>query len=127
MPTPALDKVEQAFLAALSAKEAGEPADLARLCGGDAALAAEVDSLLRHLDEAGPEEDANPIADGAAATRTRRTALFLHPAELEPQRQGGAVGADGGGLGEWGVSAVGQRVGGFTLIGEVGAGGMGVV
>jgi WD40 repeat protein/serine/threonine protein kinase len=118
-------RIERAFHAALAAREVGGEPDLATLCDGDAALAEEVRSLLEHLRAAGVDD--NPTT----------TVGFLQPHELHHERTGGngaaaavaaaAAAARGDMLEEWGASAAGQRVGDFTLIEPIGAGGMGVV
>ena len=131
----AFEAIERAFLAALAARSQGDPAAAAgidekqvnELCGGDAIVAAEVRSLLRHLDAAGGSQ-----ADAAippAASDPARTAVihFLDPAELHAHRAGRDGVWAGGILDDWGTSAIGQRVGEFTLIGQRGAGAMGVV
>jgi len=159
----AFDAVERGFQAALAARDrqgggggtaaaaAGATLDgprLLELCGGDAAVAAEVRSLLRHLDAAGEDTSGGggggaTVVTGAtldvnatetlprAATATTpptSTFQFLDPAELHAARAAArAAAARGGMLDEWGTSGIGQRVGEFTLIGERGAGAMGVV
>ena len=80
------------------------PERLDALCGRDPAVRAEVQSLLRH---AGADD------------------LFLDPSELHGSRAEAL--AREAALEEWGGSAVGQRVGDFVLIGQLGAGGMGIV
>jgi WD40 repeat protein/serine/threonine protein kinase len=108
MSTVAMNKVEQAFHAAVAARDSGDPVDLSAICGHDPSLVAEVQTLLRHLDQ----------AEGTVSTAAPDNG-FLNPAELHAERPPF--------LDEWGASAVGQRVGEFTLIGQLGAGAMGVV
>src|SRR5207247_10173894 len=122
------------FPPALTARSQGDPAaagidekELNDLCGGDATVAAEVRSLLRHLDAAGGNQ-----ADAAvppAASDPGRTAVinFLDTAELHAHRAGSDGASPGGILDDWGTSPIGQRVGAVTLIGQRGAGAMGVV
>jgi WD40 repeat protein/serine/threonine protein kinase len=118
MSTAALNKVEQVFYEALAARErgGGEPIDLGALCGGDAAVLAEVQELLRHFQEAAGS-DSTPSESGG----------FLNPAELHGTRTRHTAAQGGAMLDEWGASTFGQRVGEFTLIEQIGAGAMGVV
>src|SRR5438034_7626554 len=110
MRTVDFRKVEEAFHAALAARESGAPLDLAAICQHDTALLAEVEVLLRHFDQA-----------DSAATQSNGTKVgFLDPAELHAE-QARAM------LEEWGATTVGQRVGDFTLIEQIGSGAMGVV
>jgi eukaryotic-like serine/threonine-protein kinase len=116
-------RIERAFYAALAAREAGDAPDLSALCTGDPVLVAEVRSLLEHLDVAGSEDRQAVVVDDTAMRRR-----FLNPAELRDDRQAAVEGVRHGGmLDEWGASAVGQRVGDFTLLTPTGAGGMGIV
>src|SRR3954471_13262298 len=111
-------RVERAFQAARAARAAGGTVDVTEVCGGDLGLADEVRSLLLHCDAAGGEEEGG---SGADPNRTRQ--LFLDPAELHGLRPD-AGRADGPAmLGDGGASAAGQRVGEFTLIEPIGAGG----
>src|SRR4051794_21131936 len=116
MGNASLEKVERAFHAAVAARDAGDSWDLLGLCDGDASVAEEVRNLIRHLDEAGPDEQAR-------AEQTKPLRVFLAPSELHADRQASRIdGADAGHENEWGISAVGQRVGEFTIVGELGAG-----
>jgi WD40 repeat protein len=128
----AFEAVERAFLAAVAARSRGaliDDRELHDLCGGDADVVAEVRSLLRHLDEAGEDEADGAHAAPAGAPEAAQTAVinFLDPGELHDQRPGRNGAWPAGLLEEWGTSGIGQRVGEFTLIGERGAGAMGVV
>src|SRR5881394_1768499 len=110
------DKVEQAFLAVLAARDDPSRASSESLTGlydGDEQVRDEVQSLLRHLDAAGREE-----SDGGR---------FLNPDQLHGDQGLGRIFAEESLLREWGGEAVGQCVDGFTIIGKLGAGGMGVV
>src|SRR4051812_47242236 len=121
MANSQLDKVERAFHAAVAARDAGYPVDFTALCDGDASVADEVRNLLRHLEQAGPDEQ-------ASAEQTQPLRVFLAPSELHAHRQPSKINAaDLDHENEWGISVVGQRVGEFTIVGELGAGGMGVV
>jgi WD40 repeat protein/serine/threonine protein kinase len=114
-------RVERAFQSVLAARETGgvgAAPDVTALCEGDPALAAEVRSLLEHHDAAG---------DDVATDAPRGHTAFLDPAELHGERAAAGLADRGAMLDEWGAAAVGQRVGEFTLIEQVGAGGMGVV
>jgi WD40 repeat protein/serine/threonine protein kinase len=123
-------EIERAFQAAVAARsERGHTSDdeLIGLCNGDAAVAAEVRSLLRHLDAAGGAQERG--SDAPAAPDPQRTSVinFLDPAELHGSRQAAGVMNPHEMLEDWGASSVGQRVGEFTLIEMRGSGGMGVV
>jgi hypothetical protein len=113
--TGQLQKVENVFLSVVEWRRTGGGVNLSQkldeLCDGDAILRAEVQSLLHHLDEAGEEE-----TDGTA---------FLNPQDLHGGRA--TVMIRDAALEEWGGAAVGQRVGDFVIIGQLGAGGMGIV
>src|SRR5215469_3271823 len=113
--TGQLQKVEEIFLSVVEWRRLGGGVYLSQkldeLCDGDVFLRAEVQSLLRHLDEAGEEE-----TDGAP---------FLNPQDLHGGRE--AVMIRDAALEEWGGAAIGQRVGDFVIIGQLGAGGMGIV
>jgi eukaryotic-like serine/threonine-protein kinase len=113
--TETLSDVEQVFQAARSARERGAVVDLLAMCNGDQQLCGEVQSLLDHFEEIGDTADPN---------RDRR---FLDPAELRAARPRTPEVSGDGLLDEWGAAALGQRVGGFALIGQIGAGAMGVV
>jgi WD40 repeat protein/serine/threonine protein kinase len=111
-------KVEDVFAAVMAARERDAPAqgndgaaDLTGLCGGDERVRREVVSLLSHLDAAGPPDEHGHFLDPRE----------LHGTRIAPGRDDDAL------LREWGGEAVGQRVGGFTIIGRLGEGGMGVV
>ena len=111
-----LHKLEQVFHAAVDLRQAGGNGALSTstceaLCENDPHLAAELLTLLNHLDEAGEE------LDGSGA--------FLDPAELHGAR-GLPMNRDAA-LEEWGGAAVGQRIGEFVIIGQLGAGAMGIV
>lgn len=122
----ALSRVEEVFQAALAARAEGRDPDLTALCEGDRSLRDEVESLLEHFDHLGGDPDA-PAAPEARVNGNKPPTHFLSPTELHGSRQA-LRGVRGDALlEEWGASAVGQRVGGFTLIGELGKGGMGVV
>jgi hypothetical protein len=79
-----LSRIEQAFHAAISARAAGARLDLGALCGGDDALAAEVQNLLQHLDDA----DGNGAGNDVAASTS-----FLSPEELHNERSEAVAGA----------------------------------
>src|SRR5438045_6268197 len=101
--------VEQAFAAVVAAREgstrtAVETTELLGLCGGDTDVRREVQSLLEHLDDS-----------------------FLNPEELHGTSNALSVIGNDSLLREWGGEAVGQRVDGFTIIGKLSEGGMGVV
>src|SRR5947207_1221735 len=114
-------KVEEAFAAVMAAREGSADSadapvatlDLVGLCAGDDEVQREVASLLRHLEAAGNDQ----------SPRTR----FLDPANLHdsdgilPRFGQDAL------LRDWGGEAIGQRVDGFTIIGKLGEGGMGIV
>jgi serine/threonine protein kinase/WD40 repeat protein len=121
--------VDHVFQIALAARERGEALDLLAACGGDECVRGEVESLLRHLDEAGDEDDGIERADAAPTGVCGPCQLrpFLDPAEIHGYRRPGHADRRGGLLGDWDATAVGQRVGGFMLIGQIGAGAMGVV
>ena len=111
-----LHKVEEIFLAVREWRDLGGGenlgAKLDELCDGDASLRAEVESLLGHLEAAGDED----------ADDTR----FLNPQNLHGTRAAAGMIGDAA-LEEWGGAAVGQRVGDFVIIGQIGAGAMGIV
>ena len=113
--TAQLQKVEEVFLSVVQWRRSGDGVYLSQkldeLCGGDAFVRAEVQSLLRHLDEAGEEETAD--------------STFLNPQDLHGGRA--AVMIREAALEEWDGAAVGQRVGDFVVISQIGAGGMGIV
>src|SRR5437762_929870 len=121
------EMVERAFAAALAAREdanAGAASatislDLIGLCDGDEAVRREVQSLLRHFEAAGDDHD--PGDDNADAKP------FLNPVELHGSRGLGVAFGQDAVLRDWGGEAIGQRVDGFTIIGKLGEGGMGVV
>ena len=116
MIAPELDRVSEAFAAVMAAREAGVVVDdLTRLCHGDAEVVAEVRSLLEHLDRAGSTNDTGHGPSSGA---------FLDCAELRRERGDPVAGLL---LKEWGASSIGQKVGPFTLIGQLGSGGMAVV
>src|SRR3954464_10127538 len=94
------EKVEQAFLAILAAREdpRAESECLTGLCDGDEQVRDEVQSLLQHL------EDSNQ---------------FLNPHELHGEGGLGRIFAEESLLREWGGEAVGQCVDGFTIIGKI--------
>src|SRR5690349_5704487 len=107
-------QVEQAFLAVLAARKGGAPAcdetaHVAGMCAGDEEIVSEVRGLLKHLKEAGEEEGGSG---------------FLNPDKLH---NAGRPGGDESLLREWGGEAIGQRIDGFTIIGKLGEGGMGIV
>jgi WD40 repeat protein/tRNA A-37 threonylcarbamoyl transferase component Bud32 len=105
-------KVDEAFAAALAAQgDSSNGIDLGQICGGDERVAREVRSLLEHLDLAGAHEG--------------ETKPFLNPVELHGSRGLGLH--EDALLREWGGEAIGQRVDGFTIIGKLGEGGMGIV
>src|SRR5437867_3565693 len=109
-------RVDQAFVAAMAAREdaAGSSSrtiDLTELCFGDEQVRREVQSLLAHLDVAGADEAVDKP--------------FLNPVELHGAR-GLGLHQDAL-LRDWGGEAIGQRVDGFTIIGKLGEGGMGMV
>src|SRR4030095_1250730 len=109
-------KVESVFAAALAARDDSahsvpETFNLTRHCEGDDHVRQEVLSLLNHLDAAGASES---VVD------------FLDPAELHGTRLAEQANADDAVLKEWGGEAIGQRVGGFAIVGKLGEGGMGV-
>src|SRR4051794_351518 len=110
MGDPRQLKIENVFAAALLARENSargtiETADLLGLCDGDDVVHREVESLLRHLD----------------------AKTFLNPEELHGKSGPGSAFGDDALLRDWGGEAIGQRIDGFTIIGRLGEGGMGVV
>ncbi len=110
--------IERAFLAVIAmrdetGKSVYDEATVLRLCGGDQAVAAEVRSLLRHFDTLGQS--------GASATQIH----FLDPAGWKGASE--EVTSRQGPIDDWGTFHPGQRLNGFTLIEQRGAGGMGVV
>src|SRR5256885_10965616 len=116
--------VERAFAAALEAREGAAATssatvslDLIGLCDGDEAVRREVQSLLRHFEAAG--DDAGDDDSDAKP--------FLNPAQLHGSRGLGVAFGQDAVLRDWGGEAIGQRVDGFTIIGKLGEGGMGVV
>ncbi|MDB5328759.1 MAG: hypothetical protein JWM57_4328 [Phycisphaerales bacterium] len=116
MIAPELDRVSEAFAAVMAAREAGVVVDdLTRLCHGDAEVVAEVRSLLEHLDRAG---DTNDTGHGSSS------GAFLDCGELRRERGDPIAGSL---LKEWGASSIGQKVGPYTLIGQLGSGGMAMV
>src|SRR4051794_26581667 len=121
MTTVALDRIEGLFQEVIAARERGIDIDLSALAEGDPHLKAELESLLSHFDLV------NGIGAKQAGIDSMPATAFLSPTELHSSRL--AIRGLGGDamLDEWGASAVGQRVGEFTLIGELGTGGMGVV
>ena len=121
MSTLALDRIESLFQEAIAAREKGLGVDLTVLSDGDPGLKAELESLLSHFDLV------NGIGSKESGTDLLPRTAFLSPTELHSSRLAlRGLGGDSM-LDEWGASAVGQRVGEFTLIGELGTGGMGVV
>src|SRR3954468_10892247 len=107
------EKVEQAFLAALAAREGAvgpsAPAlDLTGLCGDDEHVRREVLSLISHLDEVGNDHS--------------ETKQFLNPVELHGSRGLSVEFGEDAVLREWGGQTIGQRVDGFTIIGKLGEG-----
>lgn len=112
MNAASLAQVERAFQRII-ATHADAPATTTQLqlaCDNDPNIVAEVRALLTHH---------------AALSRAGETKAFLDPAELHGWRY--VDSSSPSLLAEWDSSAVGQRVGDFTLIGELGSGGMGVV
>jgi hypothetical protein len=110
MRTVDFRKVEQAFHAALAARQRAAPIDLEEICQHDTALLAEVEALLKHFEQADSGE-----------TQSNGTKIaFLDPAELHVDHARPM-------LEEWGATTVGQRVGNFMLIEQIGSGAMGVV
>ncbi len=108
--------LDEAFIAATQRREefgASAVTDswLSEFCQHNPQVCSEVKSLLLHLDKAGND-------DG-------RRSGFLNPAELHGSRAE-PLHRDAE-LEEWGGAAVGQRVGDFVIIGQLGVGGMGVV
>ena len=93
---------ESVFADALALPECERPALLDRACGGDAALRARVEALLRAYDGAGADLEASPVADAAEA------------AQAPPQTASPNVGP-------------GARIGRFKLLQELGEGGCGAV
>jgi serine/threonine protein kinase len=121
MTTVALDQVDSLIQKALAAREQGLEPDLSALSDGDPRVEAELASLLGHFDLV------NGIGVREGGTDERPGSDFLSPTELHNTRLAlRGLGGDSM-LDEWGASVVGQRVGEFTLIGELGTGGMGVV
>jgi serine/threonine protein kinase/WD40 repeat protein len=105
----------------MAAKEAGVVIDdLTQLCRGDESVAAELRELLAHFDKASGT-DSHARAD----TKTKPKGAFLDPEELRQSRVAETVRSPL--LAEWGGSSVGQQVGPYTLIGQLGSGGMAVV
>ena len=114
--TDQLQRVEQVFHAAMDWRQSRgngriTQTQLDELCDHDARLRAEVQSLLGHLEEA--EEDNGELHS------------FLSPSELHGSHT--VTLSRDAALEEWGGSAIGQRIGEFVLIGQLGAGGMGIV
>ena len=123
---PAMDRVSEAFAAALAAQEAGVKVDLSHLCNGDDSVVREVRSLLEHLGMAGHTRlhgDSDPGGSRSGAG-SRAVPGFLDCDEL---RRNHADVVAPSLLDEWGASSIGQQVGPYTLIGELGSGGMAVV
>lgn len=119
MAAGSFDRVAEAFNAAMAAKEAGIVIDdLTQLCRGDESVAAELRELLSHFDKAGG-------TDTHEKTKQKTKASFLDPDELRHTRVAESVRSPL--LAEWGSSSVGQQVGPYTLIGQLGSGGMAVV
>ncbi len=110
------DIIERAFQVAIELHERGEgfpDSKLSELCGHDASVRAEVASLLQHLNEVGGHRE--------------ETGGFLNPDDLHGSRAAEYV--RDASMRDWngGGASVGQRVGDFTIIGQLGTGGMGIV
>lgn len=106
MPNDRDSQVERIFLAALAAQEGERSALLAAECNGDAALRAEVESLLGHHQEATPR-----FMDGEKP-------LPFFTGDIGPDRRVLPLDAPLG---------VGTKVADYTISGVLGAGGMGIV
>src|SRR4051812_34753710 len=113
-------RVAQAFQQAIAVRGEGprNPHDL-----GFAAIGAEDPGVLAEGLALLSDHDAIDEPPPAKSAKPTRASTFLDPGELHGWRYAGGGGEPRSLLAEWGASAVGQRVGDFTLIGELGTGG----
>jgi len=93
-------RIEEIFDRAVAAPVAQRAALLDEACGNDAALRAEVESLLEHDPRAGDDFLASPVV------------ALRHPDRSAP---------------EWVLALVGKKIGRYTVVRLVGHGGMGCV
>lgn len=117
MNDTAFERVEAIFERVSAAPEAERAAVLQAACGSDAALRAEVESLLEHDARAGASFLASPAA--------LRRAVEAVPAS-EGELTGGPALAHEAGP-SWATGFVGRKLGRYTIVRVIGAGGMGCV